>query len=303
MKILVYGAGVIGCNLAKMFYKSIKDVTILARGNKYLEYKENGIIFENEVFHFKKRYHIKTINCLTRHDHYDIIFVCLQFSQIEKIVDILNNNNSKNIVLVGNNFEIEKYQSLLINKNLMFGFYYTAGRKENNKIVSINMKKMIIGPYKNNEFLIENVFDNSKIKVLKEDRIDDWLKSHAAFILPLVFSCYINNGKLKTLLKDKEYIDHLLNAFIETFNVLKANGYKILPKGDEEFVRNKKKCLSYIKLMYKTFIGKIVLVDHALSATNEMKELAYAFDRLKQKCDVKTPNYDYLEKYLMNYGG
>ena len=53
----------------------------------------------------------------------------------------------------------------------------------------------------------------------------------------------------------------------------------------------------------KTFIGKIALVDHALSATNEMKELAYAFDRLKQKCDVKTPNYDYLEKYLMNYGG
>lgn len=118
-----------------------------------------------------------------------------------------------------------------------------------------------------------------------------------------MFSCYINNGKLKLLLKDKEYIDHLLNAFIETFDVLKANGYKILPDGDEEFVRNKKKCLSYIKLMYKTFIGKIALVDHALSATNEMKELAYAFDRLKQKCDVKTPNYDYLEKYLMNYGG
>ena len=104
-------------------------------------------------------------------------------------------------------------------------------------------------------------------------------------------------------LHNKEYIDHLLNAFIETFDVLKANGYKILPDGDEEFVRNKKKCLSYIKLMYKTFIGKIALVDHALSATNEMKELAYAFDRLKQKCDVKTPNYDYLEKYLMNYGG
>ena len=30
MKILVYGAGVIGCNLAKIFYKSVKDVTILS---------------------------------------------------------------------------------------------------------------------------------------------------------------------------------------------------------------------------------------------------------------------------------
>ncbi len=33
MKILVFGAGVLGCNLAKGLFNAGKDVTLLARGN------------------------------------------------------------------------------------------------------------------------------------------------------------------------------------------------------------------------------------------------------------------------------
>ena len=33
MKILVYGAGVLGCNLARNLFHAGKDVTLLARGN------------------------------------------------------------------------------------------------------------------------------------------------------------------------------------------------------------------------------------------------------------------------------
>ena len=32
MKILVYGAGVLGCNLARNLFRAGKDVTLLARG-------------------------------------------------------------------------------------------------------------------------------------------------------------------------------------------------------------------------------------------------------------------------------
>lgn len=32
MKILVFGAGVLGCNLARNFFRAGKDITLLARG-------------------------------------------------------------------------------------------------------------------------------------------------------------------------------------------------------------------------------------------------------------------------------
>lgn len=33
MKILVFGAGVLGCNLARNLFRAGKDTTLLARGN------------------------------------------------------------------------------------------------------------------------------------------------------------------------------------------------------------------------------------------------------------------------------
>jgi len=42
MKILVYGAGVLGCNLARNLLRAGKDVTLLARGNWAAEIKQNG---------------------------------------------------------------------------------------------------------------------------------------------------------------------------------------------------------------------------------------------------------------------
>ena len=43
MKILVYGAGVLGCNLARNLLRAGKDVTLLARGNWAAEIKQNGL--------------------------------------------------------------------------------------------------------------------------------------------------------------------------------------------------------------------------------------------------------------------
>ena len=43
MKILVYGAGVLGCNLARNLLRAGKNVTLLARGNWAVEIKQNGL--------------------------------------------------------------------------------------------------------------------------------------------------------------------------------------------------------------------------------------------------------------------
>ena len=43
MKILVYGAGVLGCNLARNLFRAGKDVTLLARGKWAEEIRKNGL--------------------------------------------------------------------------------------------------------------------------------------------------------------------------------------------------------------------------------------------------------------------
>ena len=48
MKILVYGAGVLGCNLERNLFHAGKDVTLLARGNWAEEIRKNGLRINKE---------------------------------------------------------------------------------------------------------------------------------------------------------------------------------------------------------------------------------------------------------------
>lgn len=51
MKILVYGAGVLGCNLARNFFRSGKDITLLARGDWANKLQKNALCSLAKVNH------------------------------------------------------------------------------------------------------------------------------------------------------------------------------------------------------------------------------------------------------------
>ena len=48
MKILVYGAGVLGCNLARNLFHAGKDVPLLARGNWAEEIRKNSLRIKDQ---------------------------------------------------------------------------------------------------------------------------------------------------------------------------------------------------------------------------------------------------------------
>ncbi|HET7116606.1 MAG TPA: 2-dehydropantoate 2-reductase N-terminal domain-containing protein [Hanamia sp.] len=48
MKILVYGAGVIGSIYAAKLFDAKNDVTLLARGKRYENLQQNGLIIGNK---------------------------------------------------------------------------------------------------------------------------------------------------------------------------------------------------------------------------------------------------------------
>ena len=123
IRILVYGAGVLGCNLAHALWISHKDVTLLARGNWYEEIKNNGMTIRHKLFAGKKTNdRLPVINELKEQDYYDVVFVVMQCTQIDSILPILQQNVSRNIVLVGNNIYADKYAKELADKEVLFAF-------------------------------------------------------------------------------------------------------------------------------------------------------------------------------------
>ena len=300
MKILVFGAGVLGCNLARDLFKAKKDVTILARGKWAEEIKNNGLRIKDK---FKPRMsisHIPVITELTPDDQYDVIFITLRYTQIESILDILRSNRTKNIVFVGNNVRAKDLSETLPEKNVLFAFASSAGHREPNYVDSIDLKKITIGQLKDsqsNEQFIKQIFEGSKCKITYEPNMEDYLLCHAAFVLPIVFACYKTDGNLKKIKGNKAYFNKIIDANIEGYKAIRNAGHAILPKEDEIFESPKyrKTCLRFFKLMCATSLGKICASDHAMNAVEEMSSLNRDLKLLFDKTDAKYPVWEELE--------
>ena len=301
MKILIIGAGVLGSNLAHSIKKG-NDVTILARNKTYEQLKNNGLIIKHKLGK-KTVDHFNIIDRLDENDIYDVIFVVSRFSSLDSIVPIIKHNNSQNIVFVGNNMSVEKYMNIE-NKNILFAFFMAAGKKYDGYINSICLNKIQIGRVDgkdvSNEF-IKSIFKETKIKVTIQNKMNDYLKTHACAVLPLVFASYKVNGNLKLLKKDKEYSLLIMDAIIEGYNVLKKLGYEILPKGEyENCVNKKKRCAFIYRFMFSNFIGELCISDHAMSAREEFILLEKKFEKLKEKSKLETKVYDKLKEDFLN---
>ncbi len=108
MKILVYGAGVLGCNLARNLLRAGKDVTLLARGNWAAEIKQNGLRIKDKFSLRTSVSRIPVVTELAPDAMYDVIFVVLRYTQLDSVLDTLRANRTKNIVFVGNNVQARR---------------------------------------------------------------------------------------------------------------------------------------------------------------------------------------------------
>lgn len=306
MRILVYGAGVLGCNLANNLYCAKKDVTLLARGAWAEQLKQNGLHIK-KTFHWKETVsRIPVITQLKPEDVYDVIFIVMRYTQLDSVVEILRANGTKNLVLVGNNVRAAYYAALLPGKNVMFAFASSAGHREPERVVSIDLKKMTIGQLKDapsNEVLIERIFNGTEYKVAYEPNMEDYLLCHAAFVLPVAFACYFTDGNLRKLKGNDACLKRILDANIEGYRAIEQAGHRILPTSDMNYESTayRRTCLLFFRLMCATGLGKICASDHAMNAIEEMSALNRDIKQFFDKTGADYPVWQALERDTGRY--
>ena len=278
MKFMVFGAGVLGCNLANNLFRAGKDVTLLARGTWAEEIRSNGLRIKNTLSRRTAVSRIPVAAELSPEDAYDVIFVAVRYTQIETIIETLRASRAKTIIFLGNNVHTSETAALLPEKNVLFAFTSAAGHRESNYVDSVDLRKITIGPLRDapsQERLIQEIFAGMKYKVTYEPNMGDYLLCHAAFVLPAVFACYKTDGSLKKLKGDNAYLNRLIDANIEGYRAIRNAGHEILPEADKKFegAAYRKTCFRFFKLMCATVLGKICASDHAMNAVDEMSAL------------------------------
>ena len=301
MRILVAGAGVIGCELAHELIRTGNDVTLLARNGWKDTLSRRGMVIRHVLQLHTTTDHPAVVAELKPEDRYDLIFTVMQYTQMGSILPILARNASRYMVLVGNNPDAEAMEKQLKRGDypheVAFGFQGTAGRQEKERVVSIHIRKagMTVGALNGNltpafeKTLLAAAGDGYRITL--ENRMDAWLKCHLALVLPICYVCYAVGGRLPRATPAQ--LNAAIDAMTEGNRMLKTLGYPIRPENTQEtFINRRATVYRMLRGMALTPLGRLAASDHAMRAVAEMAALDRAFEALRAQADLPMPNWE-----------
>ncbi|MFW5799903.1 MAG: ketopantoate reductase family protein [Spirochaetota bacterium] len=306
MKILIYGAGVLGSVLAVKLKNAGLDVSILARGERYTFIKENGIVLQDFWTNNRITTNISVVDELDDEDYYDLIIVIMPRNNISQILPILSKNkNSPNILFIGNNVSgFDEYTNSLDKERILLGFWLGSGDRTDQVVYYSdsddkgNKVKMYIGVYSgmlservNN---IKKIIESAGVPVDISENIDAWLKTHAMLISPMALGFYKHNENTNELINSNNTLKLMSKSIKEGLKALHRLNIPILPKNLNiirflpVFLLTKK-----YKSMLKSKYFEIAM-SHAKAGKGEMKYLSNECNKLIKKSKVNSPAFDAL---------
>ena len=302
MKVLVYGAGVIGSYLCHVLCQAGCEVTLLARGRWKEVLSKQGL----RIFHHLQRKetldHPRIIEGISEAEAYDVVFAVMPYHQMPSILKDLSAVRSPLVVLVGNNMAPLSMQQRILDhspceKQVLFGFQATAGKRdfENGRLICERLGKgsMDLGglhslPYERTRKLLSQCFSGTGYTLHFQPDMEAYLICHLAAILPIGYLTYACKGTLLPSTGGQRRYMRLASR--EAYGMLKAQGIPILPEGDEKYyspgLRGVLMQLIYF-LMAKTTMGDLIACAHCRNAYEEMQLLDEAFTKIM----AKTPDY------------
>lgn len=312
MRILVYGAGVLGCELAHVLTQNKKNVvTLLARGEWKEMIDQKGLVIRHWVQRKTTIDRVQTVDALAPDDFYDLIFVVMQAGQLPEVLPILKENRSQYFVFVGNDphaKEILQYLQRPADK-VAFGFQNSAGRRERDRVISVHTgvgmtvggaTTPLSGAFR---IRLKTAFDGVKYKLTFYGDMDEWLKCHIALILPVCYVCYACNGDLTRATRQQR--GAILDAAYEACLMLKDAGIPVNDKDNTDVFRQgssgRRQMEAMVFVMAKTPLGRLCASDHAMHAVPEMQYLDEAFEALRRQTGTAMPMWENLRQQMPSW--
>lgn len=243
MKILIYGAGVIGCTYGWQLAKAGCDITILVRPEKKQNIEKHGINIhcsdfrsgEEEVNDFV--FNPKVIDTILPDNDFEYIIVSVGCHRLKEILPILKESSGKAHILFFQNLwhtDFELIDKYLSNSRCFFGFPFMAGGGKNkNDIESIisgskysrTMLGERDGKVSKRIETICNIMEKANMKPLISKQIKMWLVPHYAFIACISAGIINAGGSMDDFIFKTNIIKNSVRAIQDSFLICKQAGY------------------------------------------------------------------------------
>ncbi len=312
MKILVYGAGVLGSLYAARFFQSGYDVTLLARGKRYDEITQNGVILEGAISGERMVCHVPVCQTLEPEDDYDLIVVLVRADQVAGLLPSLSaNRRSKQILFMVNNpGGYSEWSKAVGRERLLLGFAGAGGTRQNGVV-----RYHVVSPLLQPTTLAE--LDGRKTERIKDiasvfriagfatalcTNMEAWQKTHVAWVSPVANAILAAGGDGRALSQRPDLLRLLVESIHESFAVLRRLKIPVTPSKLKSLTAMPKWLTrGILKEWSKTSHFDTIATRHTLAAYGEMKLLSQDFQTIARSAKVPTPALDQLHCYMLDW--
>ena len=284
MRLLIYGAGVIGSLYAALFAQAGYDTSVYARGKRLKALQTKGLLYrqENQI----KKAEVSVLSELRDDDRYDFIFLTVREEQLYQALGELKTNQSKCIVTMVNSIDDYKKWEEICGKGRILPAFPGAGGGIQDDILDGALTPWLIQPTTFAEISgektdrtkqLSKLFQKAHIPYQQVTDMHIWQLCHLAMVVPLA-DAYYEAADPEKAGREQPLMRKTADRLKRNFRLLK-NGLGTLSPGKMNLflVAPLPVLTAALSVVYKSKFGNKFMYQHAVKAPDEMRQLHEQF--------------------------
>lgn len=304
MKILVYGAGVIGTVYAAKLQEAGEEVTVLARAPRLNVIQESGLVIENVATRVRLQSYPMACDRLLPDDCYDLVIVSVRRDQVESIVSHLKANRRVQTILLMFNYPsgMRDLQRELGQERVVVGFPGVAGASDGATVryALIPQQPTTIG--ERDGQITERVRGLAQslaaagFEIHLERNMEAWLTTHAFFITAVCGALYMSGGSCAQLAGDTSLLNLMCTGIRDGQKVVRSMGDPIHPFSLRVLFNwmPRSFAAAYWRRFFSRPIAEYIFGQHARTGITEIRALTEDCRTLIKTVGVASPSLDAL---------
>ncbi len=308
MKILIYGAGVIGQIYAARLHEAGHDVTVFARHQTGETLARDGITLVNAAVvngaalneATASPVRVDVTGDLGSDRSFGLVLVTVRRDQVDEILPTLAGLKASNVVMLQNNsLDLDRIADIAGRDRTLFGFPGVGGYRRDDGAISyieIPQQPTTLGQRGGQEDVVAEVFTSAGFAVATTADMHGWLKTHGVFIAAMCASINSCGGDAVKLAADRERVATMIRAAGEGFRALTSQGVAVQPRPLKMIftVVPRVFAVRYWQRQLRGTVGTVALAPHARMTKDTELPVLYGDVQKMIQGTVPTPHLDKL---------
>ena len=282
MRILIFGAGVIGSLYGALLSETGYDVSVYARGRRLESLMQDGLLYKRKGKIRKAPVNI--LSGLEAKDCYDLVLLTVRENQLHAALEELRQNISQTIVTMVNTLETyDKWEAICGAGRFIPAFPGAGGGFDGNVLDAALTPRLIqpttFGKTDGRERTLADVFHRAKIPCQIVPDMHAWQLCHLAMVVPIA-DAYYEAADPEYAGRDAELMRKTAKQIRDNLSAIAARKIRLSPWKMQVFRLLPTPLVGRILgFVFQSSFGNRFMYRHSMKAPDEMRQLHEQFYR------------------------